>query len=200
MLAMLNLMNRPAIVSEHPRLSRRAMLQAGAIGLLGLGQNHLSMLQAAAREAGVTAAAPGGRAKSVIYIFLSGGLAQHETFDMKPDAPIEIRGEFKPISTRTPGLQICEHLPELAKRSPLWAVCRSLTHRWNEHSQGHHIMLTGRIVSRCANESDNLIKTGRLSCQPPSSTFSWGSNAADRSRRFGPGSLASASSRPWSTR
>lgn len=161
MLAMLNHMNRQANVSQHPRLSRRAMLQAGAIGLLGLGQNHLSMLQAAAREAGVTAAAPGGRAKSVIYIFLSGGLAQHETFDMKPDAPIEIRGEFKPISTRTPGLQICEHLPELAKRSPLWAVCRSLTHRWNEHSQGHHIMLTGRsdlpagFDARKAKETDH---------------------------------------------
>ena len=63
---------------------------------------------------------------------------------MKPDAPPEIRGEFKPIPTRTPGLHICEHLPELAKRSHLWALCRSLTHKWNEHSQGHHIMLTGR--------------------------------------------------------
>jgi len=128
----------------HPRLSRRAMLQAGAIGLLGLGHNHLSMLRAAAGEAGVSTVTPPARAKSVIYIFLSGGLAQHESFDMKPDAPIEIRGEFNPISTRTPGIQICEHLPQLARRSHKWALCRSLTHQWNEHSQGHHIMLTGR--------------------------------------------------------
>lgn len=120
------------------------MLQAGAIGLLGLGQNHLSLLQAAAAEKGVATENPMGKAKSVIYVFLSGGLAQHESFDMKPDAPIEIRGEFNPIPTRTPGIQICEHLPELARRSHLWAVCRSLTHQWNEHSQGHHIMLTGR--------------------------------------------------------
>ncbi len=126
---------------NHPRVTRRAALQAGSLGLLGLGLNHLSLLEAAQRSAGST---PAPKAKSVIYIFLSGGLSQHESFDMKPDAPGEIRGEFNPISTRTPGLQICEHLPELAKRSNKWALCRSLTHGWNEHSQGHHIMLTGR--------------------------------------------------------
>jgi hypothetical protein len=80
----------------------------------------------------------------VIYIFLSGGLAQHESFDMKPEAPAEIRGDFKPIATRTPGIQICEHLPELAKRSNHWALVRSLTHGSNDHSLGHHIMFTGR--------------------------------------------------------
>ncbi len=53
----------------------------------------------------------------MIYIFLSGGLAQHDSFDMKPDAPDGIRGEFNPIATRTPGIQICEHLPLLAERS-----------------------------------------------------------------------------------
>ena len=84
------------------------------------------------------------KAKSVIFIFLSGGLSQIDTFDMKPDASEEIRGEFKPIPTRTPGLHICEHLPMLAQRSHLWALCRSITHDSNEHSQGHHIMLTGR--------------------------------------------------------
>ena len=105
--------------------------------------NHLSLLRAVAKETGAVAP-PTPKAKSVIYIFLSGGLSQIDSFDMKPDGPQEIRGEFKPISTRTPGLQICEHLPELAKRSHLWALCRSLTHKWNEHSQGHHIMLTGR--------------------------------------------------------
>lgn len=130
--------------SFHPELSRRAMLQAGALGLTGLGLNHLGMLDAAAKEPGVIAHRPKAKAKSVIYIFLSGGLAQQDSFDMKPDAPSELRGEFKPIPTRTPGLQICEHLPELAKRSDKWALCRSLTHRYNEHSQGHFVMLTGR--------------------------------------------------------
>src|SRR5204862_7713593 len=121
--------------------TRRKMIQAGAIGILGLGMNHLSALGAWAAPASRAAT---GKAKSVIYIFLSGGLAQHESFDMKPDAPSEVRGEFNPIRTRTPGLHICEHLPELAKRSEKWALVRSLTHAHNEHSDGHHIMLTGR--------------------------------------------------------
>ena len=125
---------------QHVKLPRREALQAGAIGILGLGVNHLAGLRAA-RAATHPA---GGTAKSCIFIFLSGGLAQHDSFDLKPAAPANIRGEFKPIATRTPGLQICEHLPMLAKRSHLWALCRSLTHSSNEHSAAHHMILTGR--------------------------------------------------------
>jgi len=113
-------------------------IQAGGIGLLGLGINHLAALQA---EAGPSESP---RAKACIFIFLSGGLAQHDSFDLKPRAPVEIRGDFEPIATRTPGIQICEHLPLLAARSNQWSLCRSLTHPSNEHSAGHHIMLTGR--------------------------------------------------------
>jgi len=101
--------------------------------------NHLSGLRAMAAPG-----APPRRAKSVIYIFLSGGLAQHESFDMKPDAPLEIRGEFQPIRTSVPGIHICEHLPELAKRAHKWSLVRSFTHPSNDHSAAHHIMLTGR--------------------------------------------------------
>jgi len=121
----------------HPRFSRRTSLQAGAVGLLGLGTNHLTAL----REASAAPARPG---RSVIFIFLSGGLGQHDSFDLKPDAPDAIRGEFRPIATRTPGVDICEHLPRLAARSSLWSLVRSLTHPSNDHSLGHHIMLTGR--------------------------------------------------------
>ncbi len=124
----------------HPRIPRRSALEIGSIGLLGLGMNHVTGLRAMAAD-GTQPARP---AKSVIYIFLSGGLGQHDSFDMKPSAPAEIRGEFSPISTQTPGVQICEHLPGLAIRSHLWSVCRSLTHTTNDHSAGHHIMLTGR--------------------------------------------------------
>lgn len=121
----------------HAALNRRTAIQAGAIGLLGLGSNHLNALRAATPDSTATA-------RSCIYIFLSGGLAQHDSFDLKSHAASEIRGEFQPISTSTAGIQICEHLPLLAQRSNLWAICRSLTHPSNDHSAGHHIMLTGR--------------------------------------------------------
>ena len=81
-------MNLPGALS-HPRVSRRTAVQAGALGLLGLGMNHLEQLRAAP--------APAGKAKSCIYIFLSGGLSQHDSFDLKPDAPAGIRGDFRPI-------------------------------------------------------------------------------------------------------
>jgi hypothetical protein len=132
----------PQAALAHPAVSRRIAIQAGAIGLLGLGIDDLSALRMAnAAEAPGRGEPP---ARSVIYIFLSGGLAQHESFDPKPDAPEEIRGEFRPIATATPGLNICEHLPMLARRSHLWSLVRSLTHGSNDHSAGHHIMLTGR--------------------------------------------------------
>ncbi|MFN0018860.1 MAG: DUF1501 domain-containing protein [Pirellulaceae bacterium] len=133
----------PRAPFTHPNLSRRTMVQAGAVGLLGLGMNHLQALRAEAAPA-IGTAPPLGKAKTCIYIFLSGGLAQQDSFDMKPSAPDNVRGEFKPIATKTPGIQICEHLPMLAERSHLWALCRSLTHPSNDHSLGHHIMLTGR--------------------------------------------------------
>lgn len=132
----------PPSAPQHPVLTRRCALQAGAISLLGLGMNHVSGLHVLAAEN--ASSRPAGRAKAVIYIFLSGGLGQHDSFDPKPDAPENIRGEFKPIATRTPGLFVCEHLPMLAARSNRWALVRSLTHPYNEHSIGHHVMLTGR--------------------------------------------------------
>ncbi|WP_437186901.1 DUF1501 domain-containing protein [Planctomicrobium sp. SH668] len=125
---------------QHVRRTRREALQVGAIGILGLGMNHLTGLREASAVGGVGSS---GRARSCIFVFLSGGLSQLESFDMKPSAPENIRGEFKPCSTKTPGLQICEHLPKLAERSEMWAVCRSLTHPSNDHTAGHHIMLTG---------------------------------------------------------
>jgi hypothetical protein len=129
-------MDRAGQPLSHPRFSRRTAIQAGAIGLLGMGSGDLLRLRAASANQ--------VEARSVIYIFLSGGLSQLDSFDLKPHAPAEIRGEFAPIATRTPGIRICEHLPELARRSQLWSLVRSLTHSSNGHSEGHLMMLTGR--------------------------------------------------------
>src|SRR5262245_34638801 len=118
---------------QHPLIDRRAAVQAGAVGLCGLAAGHLDAFAAGPRKA-----------TECIYIFLSGGLAQHESFDPTPDAPDSIRGEFRPIATSVTGTRIVEHLPMLAKRARLWSIVRSLTHKSNDHSAGHHIMLTGR--------------------------------------------------------
>ncbi len=128
----------PHSLLQHPRISRRTAIQAGAIGLMGLGMNHL----AGVRQ--VSAAQTTPKARACIYIFLSGGLAQSDSFDLKPEAPADVRGEFLPIATQTPGLDICEHLPLLAQRSRHWSLCRSLTHSSNDHTRGHYYMLTGR--------------------------------------------------------
>lgn len=101
---------------QHEKISRRTAIQAGAVGILGLGMNHVAALRAADA---IISASGSGEAKSVIFVFLSGGLAQHDSFDPKPDSPAEIRGAFSSISTRTPGIRVCEHLPLLAARSPM---------------------------------------------------------------------------------
>lgn len=120
----------------HPRFHRRFAIQAGAVSLIGLGSGQLSRLRAA-----TGAASP---PRSVIFIFLSGGLSQIDSFDPKPDAPDGVRGDFQPIETAVPGTWICQHLPKLASRARLWSLVRSLTHSSNDHSASHHIMLTGR--------------------------------------------------------
>src|SRR5689334_23033344 len=102
---------------RHPTFTRRSVLQAGSIGLMGLGVNHLNSLRAAEGSRS-------GRdhAKSAIYIFLPGGAAQHDTFDPKPAAPAGIRSKFQAIQTATPDVIISEHLPLLAQRSEKWAL------------------------------------------------------------------------------
>jgi hypothetical protein len=133
-------MNPPSLHS--PFVTRRGAIQAGGVGLLGLGQGDLWRLQAMSAEAKGEVKSP--KAKSIIYVFLAGGLSQIDSFDMKPEASAEIRGEFKPIATQTPGTQICEHLPKLAAHSQSWAMCRSLTHSHDIHWPGFHVMNSGR--------------------------------------------------------
>ncbi|MBW3542998.1 MAG: DUF1501 domain-containing protein, partial [Planctomycetes bacterium] len=125
--------------------NRRDLLRAGSIGLFGLswpGLLHGRSL--AAETAGEAHHASFGRAKSCILLFMWGGPAHQDTWDMKPAAPAEIRGEFQPISTVVPGLQICEHLPLLATRTDRLAVVRSLTHGDVNHTTATHYLLTGQ--------------------------------------------------------
>jgi hypothetical protein len=85
-----------------------------------------------------------GRAKSCILLFMWGGPAHQDTWDMKPDAPAEIRGQFQPISTNVPGIQVCEHFPQLAQRTDKLAIVRSMTHTNVDHTPSTHFLLTGQ--------------------------------------------------------
>jgi len=117
-------------------ISRRRMLQVGGIGLLGLGLPQL--LRAAARPAGAPAA------DACILLFLNGGPSHLDMWDMKPDAPAEVRGEFKPIATSLTGVQLCEHLPKMARLMHRCTLVRSAHHSVNNaHAAAVYCGLTG---------------------------------------------------------
>ncbi|HWC89329.1 MAG TPA: DUF1501 domain-containing protein [Pirellulales bacterium] len=120
--------------------SRRDCLRAGLIGALGGG-----LVTPAASHAATDQDRPAGfgQADACIFIYLFGGPSHIDIWDMKPDAPEGIRGEFKPVATNVPGVQITEHLPRLSRHADKYAVLRSLTHGDNSHGSAGHIMMTG---------------------------------------------------------
>ena len=137
-------------------LARRDFLQVGAGAALGLGfpMPNAASAQTRAKKSG-----------SVILVNLTGGMSHIDCLDMKPDAPAEIRGEFKPASTAIPGIQICEHLPQLAARMKHWALVRSLSHRENGHLPGTHRLLTGATMpNQRGTDLDNILSRRDWPC------------------------------------
>ena len=124
-------------------VSRRELLRIGGLSMLGLSLPRLL----AARETAPLGVLPTdktfGKAKSIIYLWLAGGPPQHETFDPKPAAPLEIRGPFKPISTNVPGIQFCELLPRTAALADKLAIIRSLSTNDNTHDSSGYWLWTG---------------------------------------------------------
>jgi uncharacterized protein (DUF1501 family) len=123
-------------------IHRRNFLRLGALSTLGLSLGDLWTARAAAAKP-----KPGntGKARSCIFVFLAGAPAHQETFDPKPDAPAEFRGEFKPIQTNVPGTLVCELLPKLAQLADKYCVVRSCTHDDPEHNSAAYAHLTGRM-------------------------------------------------------
>ncbi len=126
-------------------ISRRELLQVGYTGLLGISLPALLTQQAQSAAAKRAQGEKPRKAKSVILVFLTGAPSHIDTFDLKPDAPSEVRGEFKPIATKVPGLLVGEHLPRLAAHADKYAVVRSLAHRENNHLMATHHLLTGHL-------------------------------------------------------
>jgi hypothetical protein len=122
-------------------LTRREILRVGGLGALGLTFPDLLRNRQAAQAS--PAAPRQGRAKACIILFLMGGPPQHSTWDPKPDAPAEVRGEFKPIATAVPGLQVCELMPHIARRTDRICVLRAVSSNDNAHSSSGYFMMTG---------------------------------------------------------
>src|SRR5437867_2027589 len=128
------------IYGQHARfcdgISRRNFLKIGALGLGGL---SLPQLLQAEAQAGIRRSH-----KAVIMIFLPGGPSHQDIFDLKSDAPSEVRGEFQPIKTNVSGVQICEYLPRLAKMADKYTIIRSMVGALDDHNAFQ--CLTGRVA------------------------------------------------------
>ncbi len=141
------------MLSILDRVSRREWLRVGGLSAAGLtladvlraGEAHASSWGARRPPDPPMARADGtfGKAKNCIYLWLQGGPPQHETFDPKPDAPVEIRGPFKPVATNVPGIRFCELLPRTARHADKLAVVRSLSTRDDNHDVSGYWLLTG---------------------------------------------------------
>ncbi len=117
-------------------ISRRQFLQIGSLGTsLTLG-NYLRFASAHEQV---------DQGRSAVLVFLGGGPSHQDTFDMKPKAPAEYRGQFQPIRTSVPGVEICEHLPKLARRADRYAVLRGITHSLADHGLGTRYLMTGNL-------------------------------------------------------
>ena len=120
-------------------MGRRDFIQLGIGGMLGLGFSDVLRLRAQA----AAPAKPAGKNINCILIWLDGGPSHYESFDPKPDAPKEIRGEFNPISTKIPGVQFSEIVPKLAGVADKVTIIRSICHKDPNHGGGNHYMMTG---------------------------------------------------------
>lgn len=120
-------------------VTRRDLLGIGCAGLWGMGLSLPQLLESQARASQADRA---GSERSVIFVFLKGGLSTIDTWDLKPDSPAEFRGEFNPIATNVPGIMIGEHLPRVARQMDKFSLIRSFTHGNSDHGPADHYLLT----------------------------------------------------------
>jgi len=137
-------------------LTRRELLRVGALGLGGLSLPELLPLQP-------LAASPGVRrpARSVILLFLSGGPSHLDMWDLKPEAPEEIRGTFRPVHTSVPGIHISEHLPRMARLADKYAIIRSMQHATGNHPAASYWMMVGSPIARAAPQRVTMSREDR---------------------------------------
>ncbi len=135
-------------------LSRRQLLCVGGLGVLGLGLGELLAAERLASPGPPARQASHGKAKACILLFMWGGPSQLDTWDPKPEAPVEVRGEFRPIGTSVPGVRISEHFPQLARLSDRYAIIRSVTHDDPAHLSSVHHLLTGHHAPKVKSDAE----------------------------------------------
>ena len=134
--------------------SRREVIRVGGLGVFGLGLSDLLAAQANSVTPQPHREKSQGRAKACILLFMWGGPSQLDTWDLKPDAPAEVRGEFRPIATRVLGVQVSEHFPSLARLADRYAIIRSLTHDDPAHLSSVHHLLTGHHAPKVKSDAE----------------------------------------------
>lgn len=148
---------------SQPRLcagpvKRREFLAAGMLGLGGLSLPELFRLRAIAAEANT----PVDAEKAVIFVWLPGGPPHLDMYDMKPDAPTDYRGPFRPIATSVPGIDVCELMPRHAKIAAQFSIVRSVAHTFSGHDGGHKRFMTGRIPASPTGFVNDAPATGSI--------------------------------------
>lgn len=127
--------NPHPVIGSCPGPDRRNFLRLGSLALAGTGLTRLP---------GFTNTVSSREEPAVIFVWLPGGPAHMDTYDMKPAAPAEYRGEFKPVKTTVPGIEVCELLPQHAARAHRFSLIRSISHKFADHGGGHKKFMTGR--------------------------------------------------------
>jgi uncharacterized protein (DUF1501 family) len=134
----------------------------------GVGWTRREVLRVGATALGLTLpnllrarTAPAARARSVVILFLSGGPSQLDMWDLKPDAPQEIRGTFRPIATNVPGTRVCEHLPRMARLADKYTIVRSMSHDDTNHPSATYWMMTGGRLSRPVIQASGMARNDR---------------------------------------
>lgn len=126
-------------------ITRRELLRAGGISLGGLSLPQLLRLEEARATGEIVSPR---KARSVIMLFLSGGPAHQDMWDLKPEAPEEVRGTFRPIDTNVPGIQISEHMPRMARQADKYAILRAVHHPQSGHPAAAYWMMVGHAIQR----------------------------------------------------
>jgi hypothetical protein len=156
---MLSLSTRGVVRLSH-QITRRELVRVGALGLGGLSLPALlrfDRLRAALPEG----SRPRGKARSAIMLFLSGGPAHMDMWDLKPDAPEAIRGTFRPIETNVSGISVSEHMPRMARLADKYAIVRSVHHPQADHPAAAYWMMVGSPIQRPPREAGSMSRVDR---------------------------------------